>query len=82
MTPDTSRTESAARDAANLAGRVEDFGGGVGDQSPNPLLDELDARNRPDPWLPWTCQGCGDEDRHGMPERCQMCGLVNYGAAS
>ena len=37
---DHSRDESAARDAANLAGRVEDFGGGVGDQSPNPLLDE------------------------------------------
>lgn len=31
MKPDqSSRTESAARDAANLAGRVEDFGGGVG----------------------------------------------------
>ena len=30
MSPDTSRDESAARDAANLAGRVEDFGGGVG----------------------------------------------------
>jgi hypothetical protein len=30
MIADTSRTESAARDAANLAGRVEDFGGGVG----------------------------------------------------
>ena len=79
MTPDTSRTESAARDAANLAGRVEDFGGGVGDQSPNPLLDEPDARLRPDPWLPFTCPKCGDDDHHGMPETCTCCGWRNYG---
>lgn len=33
----------------------------------------------PDPWLPWTCQRCGDEDRSGMPETCGMCGWRNYG---
>ena len=48
------------------------------DESPNPLLDEPDARDRPDPWRPWTCPKCGDDDRHGMPQRCP-CGWINYG---
>ena len=39
------------------------------------------TRLGPDPWLPFTCPRCGDEDRHGMPRQCG-CGWVNYGEAS
>jgi hypothetical protein len=49
MRPDTSNDEAGARDYAQHAGRTEDFGGGVGDQSPSPF-DAPDARLRPDPW--------------------------------
>lgn len=33
----------------------------------------------PDPWAPFTCAKCGDEDRSGMPETCTGCGFRNYG---
>jgi hypothetical protein len=36
---------------------------------------------RPDPWLPWTCQRCGIETPGGQPEVCE-CGYRNYGEAS
>lgn len=76
MKPDTSRDEDAARDYARIAGASEDVGGGVGDQSPNPLL----ARSLgPDPWEPWTCQRCGSVNTAGMPEKCDGCGLRNFG---
>lgn len=33
----------------------------------------------PDPWDPWTCQRCGSVNTAGMPEKCDGCGLRNYG---
>jgi len=45
------------------------------DEQPNPLLAKALG---PDPWLPYSCPRCGDEDRTGMPERCP-CGYQNYG---
>jgi hypothetical protein len=75
---DGSNDEAGARDHAAHLGRTEDFGGGVGGQDPSPF-DGRDARLRPDPWLPFTCARCGDEDHHGMPETCTFCGMRNYG---
>jgi hypothetical protein len=52
MRPDTSNTEADAAHFAAIAGRDEDFGGGVGDQGVSPL-DRVDAqtgRPGPDPW--------------------------------
>jgi hypothetical protein len=49
------------------------------DCEPDPLLDAPDARLRPDPWLPYSCPRCGDEDRSGMPRNCTCCGFQNYG---
>ena len=74
----TSRTEADAAEWAQWLGRSEDFGGEVGDQEANPLLDEPDARNRPDPWLPYTCQRCGSVNTAGIPEKCDGCGLRNW----
>jgi hypothetical protein len=77
--PDThTHTPEDAAAYEALRGRDEWIGGGVGDEEPNPLLDAPDARERPDPWLPYTCPRCGDEDRTGMPEVCP-CGWRNYG---
>lgn len=72
----TSRTEAAAADYAQILGASEAIGGGVRDQEPwavhsSPL--------GPDPWLPFTCPKCGDDDPHGMPETCTCCGWRNYG---
>lgn len=54
-----------------------------------PTRQEIEAAEAPtpgvrrrlaeDPWKPWTCPGCGTEDRNGMPQRCPDCGLVNFG---
>lgn len=49
MKPDTSRTEADAAHHAAILGRSEWIGDG-GETGPDPLLDEPDARLRPDPW--------------------------------
>jgi len=77
MRDDTwSNDEAGASDAARILGSIEAIGGEVGDQEPNGLLA---TRLGPDPWLPWTCPRCGDEDRHGTPETCTCCGYRNFG---
>lgn len=48
----------------------------AGDEDPNPLLARAPG---PDPWQPYTCARCGDNDRAGMPETCTACGMRNYG---
>jgi hypothetical protein len=79
MRPDTSNTESDAAHFAAIAGRDEDFGGGVGDQEVSPL-DRVDAQTGgPSLWEPWTCPRCGSIDSGGLPEKCDGCGLRNYG---
>ena len=77
MREDTSCTEADAGAYAALAGRDEAFGDGPGDQDPNPLL--VGGALGPDPWLPFTCQRCGSVNTAGMPEKCDGCGLRNYG---
>lgn len=66
------------RDEWHAAADIEPTPTTAYDCEPGPS-DAPDARLRPDPWLPFTCSRCGDEDHTGMPQRCQMCGYVNYG---
>lgn len=32
-----------------------------------------------DPWEPFICPRCGSVNTAGMPEKCDGCGLRNYG---
>lgn len=73
----TTTTEADAATHARRLGHHEHIGG-HDDQEPEPLLARTVGA---DPWLPWDCPRCGDEDRTGMPQRCP-CGWVNYGPAS
>lgn len=73
---DFTRTEADAATHAAHLGHHEHIGNPVGNQDPNPLYVRSLG---PDPWHPFTCPRCGDEDHHGMPSRCTSCGYENYG---
>jgi hypothetical protein len=73
---DFTNTEAGAAHFAAIAGASEHIGSPVGDQEPDPVWAKALG---PDPWEPFTCQRCGSIDSGGMPEKCDGCGLRNYG---
>lgn len=73
---DNSRTEADAAHFAAIAGAGEHVGSPVGDQEPDQAWAKALGV---DPWEPFTCQRCGSVNSDGMPEKCDGCGMRNYG---